>query len=70
MRLTREEILRLSVAERLQLVKDLWASIEEEQDVAPLTEAQRTELKRRLAQYARDPSGTLTWAEVRKRAGG
>ena len=38
---------KLSVAERIQLAEDLWDSIPESTDV-PLTDAQKTELDRRL----------------------
>jgi putative addiction module component (TIGR02574 family) len=50
----------LSVDERLQLVGDIWDSIAEEAnaapDVLPLTDAQRAELDRRVAEYEADAS--------------
>lgn len=50
----------LSVADRLQLVGDIWDSIAEEAngapDILPLTDEQKVELDRRLAQYDADPS--------------
>ena len=51
---------RLSVDERLQLVGDIWDSIAEEAhtapEVLPLTNAQKAELERRVAEYDADPS--------------
>jgi putative addiction module component (TIGR02574 family) len=61
-----EEILKLSVAERIQLVEDIWDSIEQDADAVPLPEAQRRELDRRLDAYEQDPSATQSWAEVRE----
>lgn len=50
----------LSVDERLQLVGDIWDSIAEEvnarPDVLPLSDAQKVELDRRIAEYDHDPS--------------
>jgi len=52
---TLEELRQLSVAERIQLVEDLWDSIEADTAAAPLTEAQKAELNHRLA----TPDGPL-----------
>lgn len=50
----------LSVADRLKLVGDIWDSIAEEANAAPevlpLTDEQKAELDRRLAEYDADPS--------------
>jgi putative addiction module component (TIGR02574 family) len=56
----------LSVAERLQLVGDIWDSIAEEANAAvlPLTDEQKTELDRRLAEYDADPSIGVPMDEV------
>jgi putative addiction module component (TIGR02574 family) len=57
---------RLSIAERLQLVEDIWDSIAEESpDAVPLTEAQRAELDRREAEHQRDPAAAVPWEQVR-----
>lgn len=56
-----EEIRQLSVAERLQLVSDIWDSIPENSH-PPLTSAQREELDRRLDDTADD---AVPWEEVR-----
>ena len=58
----------LSIAERLQLVEDVWDSIATEQPDAtalPLTAAERAELDRRLDAHRNDPAAALPWAEVR-----
>lgn len=59
----------LSVAERLQLVEDLWDSIAQEADTEtlPLTTEERQLLDKRLAEYERDPDGGSSWEEVKAR---
>ena len=56
---------RLTVEERLALVEDLWDSIAEESAVTSLTEAQRTELDRRLAEYAANPNDVIPWEDIK-----
>jgi len=57
----------LSIAERLQLVEDLWDSIAEEADAEtlPLTEEEKAMLDERLAEHARNPDDLRTWDEVK-----
>jgi putative addiction module component (TIGR02574 family) len=62
-----EELLKLSVAERIQLVEDLWDSIAADPEALPLTEAQKAELDRRLAEHEADPDSAVPWEEVRER---
>ncbi|MBI3711054.1 MAG: addiction module protein [Proteobacteria bacterium] len=62
------ELFKLSPADRIQLAEDLWDSVAAQPDnLPPLTEAQRAEIERRLAEHARDPSAAISWEEVRKR---
>lgn len=61
-----DEIKRLSVAERIRLVQEIWDSIAADRNAQPLSPAERQELERRLREYEQDPSGTKTWSEVRE----
>ena len=61
------DLLELSVAERIQLVEDLWDSIAAVPEAMPLTGAQRDELDRRLDAYHRDPSAGSPWEDVKRR---
>lgn len=62
------ELFKLSPAERIQLAEDLWDSVASEPEKLPsLTDTQRLELDRRLAEHAADPSATQSWDEVRAR---
>ena len=53
---------RLSVAERLVLVEELWDSIAA---ATPFTDAQRAELERRLADHATNPDDVVPWEEIK-----
>ena len=62
------ELFRLSAAERIQLAEDLWDSVAAQPENLPaLTDAQRAEVERRLADHAKDPSSAKSWDEVRKK---
>ncbi len=58
---------QLSVAERIQLVEDLWDSIAEEapDDAFPVSAELAAELDRRLAEADADPTAGVEWSEVR-----
>ena len=60
------ELLKLSPAERIQLAEDLWDSVASERGQSlPLTDEQRQEIERRLAEHERNPDSALSWDEVR-----
>ncbi len=60
------DLLKLSVEERLQLIGELWDSIEAE-ELPPLTVDQEKELGRRLDGLEANPDDVLPWEEVRAR---
>lgn len=65
---TLADLFKLSPAERIQLAEDLWDSVAADPQAYPaLTDAQRAEIERRLAEHARDPSSAKSWDEVRAR---
>jgi putative addiction module component (TIGR02574 family) len=59
----------LPIDQRLQLVEDIWDSIAEEANARPqslpLTEAQRAELERRVADADANPEESIPWDTVR-----
>lgn len=59
------EILQLSVAERIQLVEDIWDSVAAFPDDVPLTDAQKKELDRRLQAYRQNPDEGISWEELK-----
>ncbi len=62
-----KDILELSVAERIQLVEDIWDSIAAVPDSLSLTENEHQELDRRLKAYAQNPDAGIPWDEVKKK---
>ena len=61
-----EDILQLSVSERIQLAEDIWDSIAANPESLPLTDAERQELDRRLESYARNPDEGVSWDDLKK----
>jgi putative addiction module component (TIGR02574 family) len=49
-------LFQLSIAERIQLVQDLWDSIAAETQELPLSDAQRREIAHRSDAHRRNPS--------------
>jgi putative addiction module component (TIGR02574 family) len=60
------DIDQLSPKERLDLIEKLWDSLDE----APLTDAQRQELDRRLDALDREGPVGVPWAQVLRDMGG
>ena len=58
------EILALPVKDRVLLVEAIWDSISAVPEALPLTQWQREELDRRLAEYEADPDSGSTLEEV------
>jgi len=60
---------RLSIAERLQLVADIWDSIAADADgeSLPVSEADKALLDERLAEQEASPGTGAGWPEVRAR---
>jgi putative addiction module component (TIGR02574 family) len=56
---------RLNVDERLALVEEIWATICADAKGFPLTDAQRAELDRRVADDDAFPDDVVPWDEVK-----
>jgi len=63
-----QELPKLSRAERLQLVEDLWDSIAQEEASLPVSAEKRAELRRRKERFAQHPASGRTWEQVKQRA--
>ena len=66
-RLARKDILNLSVAERIELIGDIWDSIAEVPEAIRLTDAQKAELDRRLDACRENTTAGSPWSVVRER---
>lgn len=60
-------IQKLSVEERLELIDVLWESITDRDALFKLTEEEKQELDRRVADAEAHPETGMTWEEVRDR---
>lgn len=59
---------RLSADDRLTLAEAIWDSVVQEVEHSPLTEVQRKELERRLADSIARPDAVTPWEAVKARA--
>jgi putative addiction module component (TIGR02574 family) len=55
---------RLGVDERLALLEEIWESLDEQHP--ELTEAQRSELQKRLADDDANPDDVVPWEDVKR----
>jgi putative addiction module component (TIGR02574 family) len=62
-----ESIRKLTVAERLALVEEIWDSISDDPSAVPASERQLAEARRRLAEHDSDPSTAIPWDEAEKK---
>ena len=60
-----EEAKKLSIAERINLVEEIWDSIAEENGCFELSDAQKQELDRRLESFRENPLQGRTWEEIK-----
>jgi putative addiction module component (TIGR02574 family) len=67
MKVTAADTLDLPIAERIQLVTEIWESIAECPDQIKLTDATKELLARRLEASRSDPDAGSPWEEVKSR---
>ena len=56
---------RLGIEERLELVEQIWDSIAADSAAVPLTDPQRAELDRRIADHEANPDDVVSWEKVK-----
>jgi len=61
-----DELRKLSLEERIQLVEDLWDTISADARELPIPDSHREELERRREEDRRDPSDVVPWEKVRR----
>ncbi|MCH7990374.1 MAG: addiction module protein [Planctomycetes bacterium] len=61
------ELFELEVAEKLQLVEDLWDNIATTPDAVPVEDWQKEELARRKAAHQQDQEAGSSWEDVKAR---
>ena len=61
------ELKKFSVAEKILIVEELWESIAADQEKVKLTDEQRDELDKRVADYHLSPDEGHSWRDVKNR---
>ncbi len=61
------EVARLSAAQKLLLVSELWDDLAAHSTEVPVSREQIAELDRRLEAHRRDPGQMTTWEAIRQR---
>lgn len=57
-----------NVENRLTLVEEIWESIAADPEALLLTQPQRDDLDRRIAEHEASPEAVIAWAEVKAAA--
>jgi putative addiction module component (TIGR02574 family) len=66
-KVARKDILNLTVAERIELIGDIWDTIAEVPEAVALTDDQKAELDKRLDAHQKNPTAGAPWPVVRDR---
>jgi len=61
-----EQVMHLSVEEKLDLISALWESMREHPESIPIPDWQLKELERRIESQRNDPQPGQTWDEVKR----
>ena len=64
------QLLQLPLAERLEIVQELWESIVSSEEPIPVWQWQKDELARRKDKHLRSPEAASSWDEALKRLRG
>ena len=60
-------ILNLSISERIQLVQDIWDTIAISSEKVEMTDSQKQELSRRLKLYEQNPDCLSKWEDFKQK---
>lgn len=63
---TLNEIISLSIEERISIAQAIWDSIASEQVYPDLNEEQKQKLDQRIADYEAHSDNVLTWEDIKK----
>jgi putative addiction module component (TIGR02574 family) len=60
-----DHLRKLPLDERIEIAQMLWDSIAAEDPVEDLTEEEKSELDRRIAELDANPENVLTWEQIK-----
>ena len=61
-----QQILKLSLSERILLVETIWDSVEADSKRIPVTEDQIRIVEKRMAEYKKNPTKVRSWDKVKR----
>ncbi len=61
------QLFELKLAEKIQLVEDLWDNIASSSEAVPVANWQKEELARRKATYEENPDSGISWEDAKER---
>jgi len=61
------QVFALHVAEKLQLVEDLWDDIASSPEAVPVADWKKMELAKRKAAYEQNPDSGVSWEDAKER---
>ena len=61
-----ENIKKMSVAERIMIIEDIWDSILSSNENLPISDEHKKELDVRLEDHRKNPNEGKSWEEVKK----
>ncbi|MCP4350245.1 MAG: addiction module protein [Desulfobacterales bacterium] len=61
-----DEIRKLGVIERLNIITDIWDEIKESEALEPVSEEEKKLLLNRLANYRANPDSASDWTELKR----
>jgi len=60
------EIRKLNVFDRLNIITDIWDEIKESKDLEPVSEKEKQLLLNRLAKYKANPDSAIDWTQLKQ----
>ncbi|MEW6089231.1 MAG: addiction module protein [bacterium] len=63
-----QDIRKLNVIERLNIITDIWDEIKESKELYPVSDEEKRLLVNRLANYRANPGSASDWANLKQEA--
>ncbi|MEX2185831.1 MAG: addiction module protein [Pirellulales bacterium] len=61
------DVNQYSIPERIAMIGEIWDSMADEATAIPLTDAQKAELDRRIAECEEHPEDLVPWPDIERR---
>jgi putative addiction module component (TIGR02574 family) len=61
-----QEIRKLNIIDRLNIITDIWEEIKDSKDLVTIFDSEKELLKKRLEKYRANPDSSVDWDELKK----